>query len=242
MMKPLTPPARKVVPLLCIVAVAAALGSLITCESPSQPSNEANPAVGAAFTSIQVRDPLAATKQAFDQQQQQRADQMRTADILSHVLTHIPGPPPTDTPGVPPTPTSGVALCPTLEHGYPYVYRDCWLGLVNGQVLFVATAYTPRHQVVNGKGYDVQWVGDDTQGVVIVDHSTDEAVYNTPLKVGVMGILSVNGTQLTLAPVNPNDRRYLLTGPTIIFDIATRQFISASGTPIPATPVPTPAP
>jgi hypothetical protein len=236
-MKSLTAPARKL-PLLCMAIVAAALCSLIACE---QPSNEANRAIGASSTSTQIQDPLAATKRASDERYNEYAAGIRTA--AANNPTNIPGPPPTDTPGIPPTPTPvlGIQPCPAPAHPQLYSFKNCWGGIVNSTVIYAAIGGERRLLAGGGKGGNGSWVGDPSQGVVAVYENDQEYIYYSPAKIGMLGVISANGARLTLSQVDPNDRRYFITnGPTIVFDAATREFITASGTPIPATPVPIP--
>jgi hypothetical protein len=233
--------------LLVTVSVALMLVTIIACERPNQPSVSASVAVGAASTATQILDPLAATKQAFDDLYETRLDQMRTAAVLSHVPTHVPGPPPTDTPGPSPTWEMGIfRSCSSGGRGFGYI--DCWRGTSNGEIVSVVAGGLPIY-AEGGKGSAptghakaalMVGRGPYMPHAQIIVGSPDNAVfYYVPLDAELVGILSANGARLTLAVDNA---QHTPTAATIIFDVATRQFISASGTPIPTTPVPTPAP
>ncbi len=218
---------------------------MAACENPSPASNQASAAIGAAPTSTQIQDPLATTKQVFDQLYQQRIDQMRTADIVSHVPTHVPGPPPTGTPGPSPTWEMGIfRSCFGVGDGFAFI--DCWRGIANGEIVSVVAGGLPLY-TEGGKGSAptghskaalMVWQGPDMPHAQIIVGSPDNAqFYYVPLAAELVGIVSTNGTQITLTADNPQRTP---TAVTIIFDVATRQFISASGTPVPATPIPLP--
>ncbi len=216
--------------------------TLIACTQQPQQASTSDSATNAPSTT--TLDSFDATKQASDARYNEYAAGIRTA--AANNPTNIPGPPPTDTPGTPPTstPVLGIQPCPAPAHPQFYSFKDCWGGIAGGQVVYAAAGGETSQISGGGKsGNAAGRLGDPTQGVIELYLSNDQTIlYNTPIKIGKVGILAANGTQLTLAPVNPNDRRYLLNSPTIVFDISTRQFISASGTPISTTPVPTSAP
>lgn len=227
--------------------VAAALCSLIACESPSQPSKQPNAAVGAAATYTQVQDSLAATKQALDNVYETRLEQMQTAAVSSQVPTNSSGPPPTDTPGPSPTWETGVfRSCTGGTGGFRFI--DCWRGTANGGIVSVVAGGLPiyteggKGSAPTGHSKAALMVGQGPympHAQIIVGSPDNAQFYYVPLDAEQVGIVSANGTQLTL--VVDNAQRTPTTA-TLIFDVATRQFISASGTPIPATPLPTPAP
>jgi hypothetical protein len=215
--------------------------ALVACTQQPQPASTSGPAANAPSTP--TLDSFDATKQASDERYNEYAAGIRTA--AANNPTNIPGPPPTDTPGIPPTPTPvlGIQPCPAPAHPQLYSFKNCWGGIVSSTVIYAAIGGERRMLAGGGKGGNGSWVGDPSQGVVAVYENDQEYVYYSPAKIGMLGVISANGARLTLSQVDPNDRRYFLTnGPTIVFDVATREFITASGTPIPATPVPTPAP
>lgn len=137
----------------------------------------------------------------------------------------------TPTPEQPePTPTLqlGIVECVPSTTGFPYVQYSCWRGIVNGQIVDVSSG---RERI--------DFAGEDpTQGVVLVWTADGYyQTYRTPTKVGGIKIVSAEGTQLNLTSYGQD-----MTPTTITFDVATRQFETQSGTPIPTTPVPTAAP
>jgi hypothetical protein len=89
---------------------------------------------------------------------------------------------------------------------------------------------------------------DPMQGLLLVfngpalDTSDPTAeVYSTPLKVGGIRIVALNGTRFTVAPVNLRTPGAILTpwttatpGTSFVFDLATRQWVN--------TPTPGPSP
>lgn len=220
-----------------VFSITFVLSVMVACESPRSPNNQANSAVGAAATSTQVQDPLAATKQALDNLYETRLDQMRTVAVLSHVPTNISGPPPTDTPGPPPP-------SPTLEMGIihnVYAHPDgmnSWRGIVDGQVVQVDAT---GNQIYAGDSKAGSMPTGQFTGVLRVYTASGENDYITTIQPGPVIFISANGVRLTIGQEDPQNRFHAIAnGPTAVFDIATRQFISASGTPIPTTPIPLP--
>jgi hypothetical protein len=113
-----------------------------------------------------------------------------------------------------------------------FFYISCWRGMVNGELTSVAAG----GDKVPGSYSDLP-----EHGVVLVSKGEDlpsmfshMEVYRTPDQLGWVHIAAVNGTQLSIAPSQPNSQV------TWIFDVAARQFISVAGTPVPTTPVPVP--
>jgi len=88
---------------------------------------------------------------------------------------------------------------------------NCWQGLVNGSVGFVEAGVGGRYS-------------DQAQGIIIYQpHYYDyhqQYIYNTPQRVGAVRIISVDGSRVTLAPVDPNAHV------TLVFDLATRQWVN----------------
>lgn len=154
--------------------------------------------------------------------------------------TWTPGPPlPTDTPEPTPTWEMGLQGCTNANTYIPQQYT-CWRGIVNGELVGVAS----------GQG---GMAGDRTQGLIMIFHgprfnptlSTTE-IYSTPLKLGAVRIVSVDGTLFTLALVDVSTPGVLMTpwasatpGVTFVFDLTTRQWVSLpspSAQPSPSLP------
>lgn len=194
------------------------ISGVTATSTPNRPIADAT-FVAAKLTEIYIEDNFPAIKETAI---------AGTTTAIALTPTYTPAPIlPTPTPGPPePTPTMQIGLfeCnPTA--GFPYVEYSCWRGLENGRYIYVITG---REKV----GY----YSDPGQGVILVFPPNPYQVYRTPLKIGAVQIASVSGTQFTLSGVDP------ATNATFIFNLATRQFETQSGTPIPTTPVPTPKP
>ncbi len=222
-----------------ILTLLLTITTLVGCNATTQPLATSNGASTASTQTIEVPVSIDANKIAAQATVDTNVARIKTA--AANNPTNAPGPPPTYTPGMPPTPTFGVSECGRPAGQQLYILFNCWHGLVNGQVVWVGAGGEARLFYTNGKGGDSGWIGDLNQGFVAFLHTDGKKdVYLTPIKVGTMGILSTNGTQLTLAAVNWDAREFVPNGQTIVFDVASRQFISPSGTPIVTTPVPTP--
>ncbi len=113
-----------------------------------------------------------------------------------------------------------------------FFYISCWRGMVNGELTSVAAG----GDKVPGSRSDLP-----EHGVVLVSKGeylpslfSHMEVYRVPDQLGWVHIAAVNGTQLSIAPSQPNAQI------TWIFDVASDQFTSPSGTSIPTTPLPAP--
>ncbi len=151
-----------------------------------------------------------------------------------------------------PTPLTGIVNGGGAIPG-PYAILNYWLGTVDGQVGAVASG---------SWRYGWQRNQDQNEGLIFVYKGqfllvpTSPEVYRVPIEVGAMLITSVSGTQVTLSEsvydAASNSIIPLPGGAIVVFDIATRQFLSAqcgqsssSCTPVPigtTTPVSTPLP
>lgn len=140
--------------------------------------------------------------------------------------------------------TTGIIPCGAAAPGDTYVYRSCWQGVYNGGTISVVTATKRNH--ANGKG-DTAPLPPYEPVLLFFDTSLDNSlgqqarVYKLPSQIGNAIITSASGTQLTLSQ-SDGFGKLAPVGQTLIFDLATRQFETVSGTPIPTTPVPTPSP
>ncbi len=223
------------------LVISATLTLMVACQAPNQPDNNGNHNISGTATTIQ--DPLSATKEALNRQDQQRLDQMRTADILSHVPTHPSGAPPTDTFGPSPTWEIGIMEC-SPPNGRGFAYVSCWRGMINNEIVSVTTGgvaqygeggraptghYKAALMVLNGP-----YMPD---AHIVVGAADNPDFYYVPIQAEIVKISSASGTRITLRAVNQSGTP---TSEVLVFDVASRQFISPSGTPIVTTPVPTP--
>lgn len=168
----------------------------------------------------------------------------RIAEHQSQIMTEVALTPPRPVPGyiTPlPTPTYWLGLhegCANNPNGYVPQIISCWRGTVNSQVIAVASG---------GQGDS----GDTRQGLFMVFPGpgidvTNPATefYSTPLQLGGMRIVSVNGTRFTLAQ-NPYEPPWITPAADVrlVFDVATRQWLSPSPGPSPsAMPTSGPSP
>ncbi len=206
-------------PWLCVASLVAVMliaSMVVSCDNAAQTTTASSTTGAAVVESTSVSTILPAT--------------------VTHVQlsTRTPGPPPTDIPYPSPTLLLGMQASCQVAGYYPYLLRSCWRGTFNGELISV------------GAGRD-RSVSDPNQtqlGVLIISQSPylyydhNPAIYYVPDGFGNVNIVSVSGTQITLAQAGyygdptPN-------GQTIIFDLATRQFQTVSGTPLPTSVPPT---
>lgn len=253
--------------LLAMLAVGFVLTALIACNQISQPVSTTNismtPTQASATNSPYVNTD--ATQQAADDQLAtyevaQRTSVAPTTIIFDITKTAIALTPINLRATFTPYPTEPIAtpqlgiLSDTMGFGgSAYAILNYWRGTVDGQLGGVAAG---RWRYGRSSKDDIN------QGIVIVfkrlywSFPTYDEIYNTPIKVGGMLITSVSGTQVTLSEsvydAASNSIIPLPGGATAVFDIATRQFLSAqcgqnssSCTPVPigtTTPVSTPLP
>lgn len=148
---------------------------------------------------------------------------------------YSPIPRPTDTPGFTPTPEMVMGMlftCESAGHS-EFVLRDCWRGSFNGQIITLGAGIRrlATHTDLTD-GWIVIYRGPYFRG-----SDPNPAIYEAPYSVGIVGLQSVDNNKLTLIPTDfygypkPNAQ-------PVYFDLVTRQFQTASGTPIPTTPVP----
>ncbi len=151
-------------------------------------------------------------------------------------------PPPIPTLGPPqPSPTwiMGMQGC-VNGISYAPLMLGCWRGALNGEFISVA----------GGR----QTEGDRTQGLLLVFHgplfdplATTTEVYSTPVKLGAVRLVSVDGTLCTLIPYDPLGSQGTptpLISPTpavvFIFDLRTRQWVITPTPTYPPMQSPTP--
>lgn len=168
-------------------------------------------------------------------------EQRATEVAMNPYPTEPPGPPPTDTLG-PPTPTTPLGMqpgCADIRY-HIYLVANCWRGYFNGDIISVASVID-RFQA-QGKGGPNAY---PDRGVILVypdpylSLDTHPEVYTVPPELGPMRITTVTGTLVSLIQADYY-RQPISGGETIIFDLATRQFITSSGTPTPSALSPTP--
>ncbi len=141
----------------------------------------------------------------------------------------------------PPQPTEtwimGLHECSEGSGYYPQVY-GCWRGIVNGELISIAGGR-------QGSG------GDTTQGLLMVFHgplfdplAPTTEYYSTPVRLGGVRLVSVDGSRLTLVPYNPwYPQATYPPDTTFVFDLDTRQWVSSPPSPtITITPSLSPIP
>jgi hypothetical protein len=129
-----------------------------------------------------------------------------TSVALTAAPTESPGPPPEY-----PTPTIELGLLPGCVNASSYGPQcvNTWRGTIDGRIV----------QVDSGsEGAD----GDSSKGLILVHiwYDANDDIYYTPQQVGSVRIESVNGTQFSVIPVDP---QYQVT---FVFDLATRQWVN----------------
>lgn len=139
---------------------------------------------------------------------------------------------PTETPGSP-TPTPTLELGWGVGCGMPYNSRDiiqssCWRGKIGGQIINV-TAGREGYNWDAGPG-DPDYARGPERGALWVAVYSDtlgtftEEVYDSPWKVGEVGLVSVKDTIVTLVPVVEQAPHV-----TFVFDLATRKWLAPTG-------------
>jgi hypothetical protein len=169
------------------------------------------------------------------------ADAQYLADIRTKYAPYTAVPIPTLGPPQPsPTWVMGMQGC-VNGISYAPLMLGCWRGVLNGEFLSIA----------GGR----QTEGDRRQGLLLVFHgplfdplAATTEVYSTPMKLGAVRLVSVEGTRCTLIPFDPIGSQGTptpLISPTpsilFVFDLATRQWGSPGPTPVPSLP-PSPGP
>ncbi len=226
---------------IIVVAIALLLvtGIMSGC-SQNQPATDKlnapiNTVQDPTLTSASTPD-LNSTKEAGNQTVRQQRSALATS-AAEHPL-------PTSTPWLTPilpypteTPLMGLQGCIDQRSSSPMIYTNCWIGMVNGIAITVGVGVENDH---NGPL-------DTSRSVIIVYTGTEYinnpnmTIYQAPPSIGALSISSVNNTRFTLIPIDLYHQMAPIPGGTpIVFDLATRQFLDPSGTPIPTTPVPTP--
>lgn len=223
--------------MLCIVLTVA-----IACDTASQPA-VTNLASSAALTATLSHNDIAATFNAakidFNNKVSTHDAEIATAAIAtaSQIAANPSYVPPT------PIPTStiimGVFNC-NYQGEKVYAFLTCWQGTINGKLIGVAAGgEIVGHSTLDGSPY-----GDPDRGIVFVydmpnfiiygfsTQMSNPLVYDTPAKMGGVHIASASGTRLLIVTDDPNRQS------SWVFDVATRQFYTPSGTPVPVTLTP----
>jgi hypothetical protein len=193
---------------------------------PAEATNTALPATETVVvidTSVPIPPPdVQATADAAGTQVARDYVALRTAVALTPHPT-VRGGPPLETPE--PVPTLALGLFEyhgTLTNDQTAThYTSYWTGIVNGDLLSVwagrvgcppSDCPSPYEGVLQVIKYDAN------QKMISRDS------YGTPRQVGELTIIAVNNTQVTLTSDNPTE--------TLVFDLATRQWVFVP-TPIP---------
>jgi hypothetical protein len=199
---------------LCLLAACGAPSPLTTPESTEISVPTVVPSATATYVA-----PAAATRAAYATRNATWRSQFQTQVALTPIPPRPTLPPPRPTP----TWELGWVRCANGGILEPVRY-SCWRGLFNGELITVAAGQQSR-------------LGDRSQGLFMVfhggildpDNPTTE-FYSTPLKLGGMSILSVDGTRFTLAPYDPWATWTPEPSPTpgviFVFDLATRQWVN----------------
>lgn len=179
------------------------------------------------------------TKEAYYMAGEQHYNERNTAIALHQTATRLtPTAPPPVWPTPEPSPTWATGMVECAYGGaspYQNDHVSCWRGVVNGRLISAVSAvervkYRPAESamLVYARPFAGRLMGFDDTRVPGVE------AYRPPVQLGLMSIISVNGTQLTLQCWDEARTRY-------IFDVATRQYISSNGTPLPPATITLPA-
>lgn len=227
---------KRIIDRLVVVFITFTLPCALTACAPiSSQTRQGQIAVATAINTPGQSTPVDANKQAAaaavatnDAKIAIAVIQTRTAIALTP--TYTPAPPE-------PTVTLELGVIDCVAQKEPiYWYRNCWRGTVNGQITTVAAGgERVGRSTVNGNPY-----GDPSKGVILVSvgqfmnltNAGAVDVYLTPVNMGSVHIVSADGSRLSIAPNQPNAQV------TWVFDVATRQFYTPSGTPVPSTATP----
>jgi len=155
----------------------------------------------AVFTAI------AATHIAFATNVAAHREEIQTSVAMTHAPTITPGRPPAY-----PSPTPIMGMLPGCSNISPNGPQavNCWRGVVDGEVVQV---YAGR------EGRD----GDQLQGIIwmhVQGQDGDDDIYQTPQRVGAVGIASVSSRRFTLQTVGQS------TPQLFVFDLDTKQWVS----------------
>ncbi len=209
--------------MVAMIAFSFTFTTIVACDQPQQAAasqTAASVAQVVAVTNTVIAKP---TKSSDIEEFRKQLEQWQTVTALTPTQPRPIWPPP----GPTPTWELGMLECGASASHYDYQFNSCWSGVLNNKLITVGCA---------GLGRD-----DPTQGYVLVFNGPYlypyNQVYAVSIKVGMVKIVSANGAILTLTTTDPR-----VTPTLLYFDIATRQFAGASGSPIPTTPVPTTTP
>lgn len=158
---------------------------------------------------------------------------------------------PTDTLGPPPpapTQEMGITWCPEPGTGATYVFPDCWRGTVNGQMTSVGVGLKRVPARGKEEGNDPTPIETHDLWVVMVYKGSDfgfddrhPTQYDVPEAIGPVVITQAQDNQLILSQSSFYGEP-IANSQFIIFDLATRQFLTAQGKPMPFTLGPTDVP
>lgn len=153
---------------------------------------------------------------------------LRTTVALTAAPTRTPGPPP-----IYPTPTLALGWVPGCipKNSREPQCTNGWRGMINGELIKVMGGMEGRS-------------GDPTQGLLMIyvkDRPLE--IYRTPQKLGAVRVAAVDSTLVILAAVDLRTPGMQWTpsaaqtpGTYFVFDLATRQWVSAGSTMPVATP------
>jgi hypothetical protein len=224
--------------LLMVVLMASLMAfvSISACDTAqslsSGPAQASSAVIGTSFptvTTLPTRQPISfpsptdaqLTREASDAQLAQHAAEVLTSVALSPKPAYTPGPRYIESPIPTATWALGWAPCRRPFNTYQPEFFSCWHGTLNGQLLAIDAGHEQRE-------------GNLQQGVIEVSlydlsqqNTLSDDLYQTPLAVGAVRIVSVDGTRVTLAPWDPATPEPPPTPSTIfVFDLATRQWVN----------------
>lgn len=213
--------------LLTVLLSTIAFGLLVGCATSSEQAalqvpTEISTRQSMATNTVRAIPPVEATREAYRRGWTEYRTRRKTEVALTPtqpILTPVPQP----------TKTWELGLfeeCPPPGNGSEPQLSSCWRGMFNGRIISVATGLPGRR--ADGTR------GDGSQGMLMVfpgpvfnATASSTEFYSTPLRLGNMRILSVDGGRVTITP-----RDYRTPGPTatpgitFIFDLATRQWVN----------------
>jgi hypothetical protein len=219
--------------LLRTTPIALVLLTLAACDTTAPLANgtSAGPAPTTTPSEQRFRSSFDATKAANEPFSPM---QLTKRAIRGTELALTPSMPPAPTPtSGPPTPTiqwaTGIMGCPLPPNPRTYQPINCWIGVVNGRYVTVATAIEGWKDAGSSSDWSYTAVLVFNSVYTNYPEGPDDAAYKdvtlltTPAKSGIMKIASAQGALLTLMPDDPH-----APPDTLYFDAATRQFLPPS--------------
>jgi hypothetical protein len=201
--------------------VAVSTGTIELTAMTTQPQGTAT-GLPTSIASARPTTAVEATRAAFDT----RVAEHYSGLAMQYAFDTPPPVPRLGTPEPSPTWVMGMQGCTNLPGYYPQMY-GCWRGVINGEL----TGISGGRQGTEG---------DRTQGLLMIFHgplfdptaSTTE-VYSTPLKIGGVHLVSVDGTRVTLVRYDfpgvlytPTTVPSLTPSVVFVFDLATRRWVN----------------